>query len=107
MTIQSMVIKPFNNPQIQSPSSSKETKNFTKKVNNSVAPFPYRLKNKEKTTQFDKILDILKHIHANLPLFDTIEQIAQYGKCLEELCTLKRATNIPKIRFSSHSTPAC
>lgn len=75
-----------------------------KRVYKPITPFPHRLNNKKKPTNIDKILEIFKQVRVNMPLLDTIEQIPQYAKCLKELCTQKRATNLLKTTFLTTNT---
>ena len=84
------------------PSSSNDETHH--RVEKPIAPFPHRLNNKKKAANFDKILEIFKQVRVNIPLLDTIEQIPQYAKCLKELCTQKRATNVPKTAFLTANT---
>jgi len=46
-------------------------------------------------THVDKIKET-SQVKINIPLLDAIQQMPPYAKCLKELCTTKRATNVPK-----------
>ena len=93
---------PLSSPSNITPSSSNEK--TSERVYKPIAPFPHRLNKKKKPANFDQILEIFKQVRVNIPLLDTIEQIPQYAKCLKELCTQKRATNVPKTAFLTANT---
>ncbi|KAL5574187.1 hypothetical protein UlMin_023784 [Ulmus minor] len=63
------------------------------------APFPQRLVPKEKGTQYSDILEVFKQVRINIPFLDAIKQVPAYSKFLEDLCTVKRKTNVPKKAF--------
>ncbi|KAL4378047.1 hypothetical protein GQ457_02G024520 [Hibiscus cannabinus] len=48
-------------------------------------PFPQRLRKQKYEYQFRKFLDILKQVHINLPLVETIEQMPNYAKFLKDI----------------------
>lgn len=62
-------------------------------------PFPHRLHNGKKGTQFGEILEVFKQVHINIPFLDAIQQVPSYAKFLKDLVTQKRKTNIPKKAF--------
>ncbi|KAK8538818.1 hypothetical protein V6N12_034526 [Hibiscus sabdariffa] len=53
-------------------------------------PFPQRLKKQKQDYQFKKILDILKQVHINLPLVETLQQMPNYAKFLKDMVTRKK-----------------
>lgn len=63
------------------------------------APFPHRLTKKKDEGQFEKIRETFSQVKINIPLLDAINQMPPYAKFLKELCTTKRATNVPKKAF--------
>ncbi|KAM7488802.1 hypothetical protein LguiB_026286 [Lonicera macranthoides] len=63
------------------------------------APFPHRLKDNKKGTQFEKNLEVFKKVQINIPLLDAIRQVPSYAKFLKDLVTQKRRTNVPKKAF--------
>jgi len=91
-------------PSPPNPTSSSLNDKTNERVYKPKAPFPRRLESKKKPTNFDKIRENFKQVYVNVPLLDVIEQIPQYAKCLKELCTRKRATNVPKIAFLTANT---
>lgn len=56
----------------------------------SLFTFPKRLQNTKLEKQFMKFLKILKKLHVNIPLIDTILQILIYSKFFKEMLTKKR-----------------
>ncbi|KAM7484084.1 hypothetical protein LguiA_000093 [Lonicera macranthoides] len=70
------------------------SKTFVPKV-----PFPHRLKDNKKGTQFEEILEVFKQVQINIPLLDAIKQVPSYAKFLKDLVTQKRRTNVPKKAF--------
>ena len=62
------------------------------------APFPTRLVSKQ-SPHLEKILEIFSQVKVNIPLLDAIAQVPSYAKFLKDLCTKKRATNVPKKAF--------
>ena len=48
-------------------------------------PFPQRLKQQKQEYQFKKFLDILKHVHINIPLVEAIKQMPNYAKFLKDI----------------------
>ena len=47
----------------------------------------------------DKIIEIFNQVKINVPLLDAIQQISSYVKFLNDMCTKKRKTNVPKKVF--------
>jgi len=67
-------------PSPHNPTSSSLNDKTDERVYKPKAPFPHRLESKKKSTNFDKICEIFKQVHVNVPLLDDIEQIPQYSK---------------------------
>lgn len=63
------------------------------------APYPQRLVSPKQTVQMEQILEVFKQVKINIPLLDMIQQVPSYAKCLKELCTHKRTTQVPKKAF--------
>jgi len=61
-------------------------------------PFTHRLKKKDQA-HVEKMREIFSQVKINIPLLDAIEQIPPYARFLKDLCTTKRATNIPRKAF--------
>ena len=102
------VVSPSPEPSPTEPSSSKPISNpisdvsiervFIPKV-----PYPQRLVSNKQSNQMEKILEVFKQVKINIPLLDAIQQIPSYAKCLKDLCTHKRSTQVPKKAFlTSH-----
>ncbi|XP_027156543.1 uncharacterized protein LOC113757463 [Coffea eugenioides] len=53
-------------------------------------PFPQRLKPSRNDKEFEKFVNIFKHLHINIPFVDAILQIPSYAKFLKEITTKKR-----------------
>ncbi|PKA48630.1 hypothetical protein AXF42_Ash021039 [Apostasia shenzhenica] len=51
----------------------------------------------------DKIRETLSQIKINILLLEAIQQMSPYAKYLKELCTAKRATNVPKKAFLAYN----
>ena len=47
----------------------------------------------------EKVLEIFNLVKLNVPLLDSIQQVPAYAKFLEDMCTKKRKTNVPKKVF--------
>ena len=77
----------------------KENKIVSEPLYEPPAPFPNRLKPKKHPAQVEKALEIFKQVKVNIPLLDVIEQVPSYAKFLKDLCTKKRATQVPKKVF--------
>ncbi|XP_015960503.1 uncharacterized protein LOC107484443 [Arachis duranensis] len=54
------------------------------------APYPQRLKNDGKDSQFSRFLEIFKKLHINIPFAEALEQMSLYAKLLKEFMTRKR-----------------
>ena len=52
----------------------------------------------------DKIIEIFNKVKINVPLLDAIQQVSSYAKCLKDMCTKKRKTNVPKKDFLATNT---
>jgi hypothetical protein len=63
------------------------------------APYPERLRAPNKSSKYDDILDVFKHVQINIPFLDAIQQVPSYAKFLKDLVTVKRKTNVPKKAF--------
>ena len=59
-------------------------------------PYLERLRASKKNAQFAKILEVFKQVQINIPFLDAIQQVPSYAKCLKDLVTIKRKTNVPK-----------
>src|SRR5206468_793382 len=86
-----------NHPSPTQPTSSQEAENGRHGVPK--APFPQTLKHTKKQSHDRDILEVLKKVRNNIPLLDAIEQIPSYPKFLNDLCTTKMRTNVPKRAF--------
>ncbi|KAL4368692.1 hypothetical protein GQ457_05G026020 [Hibiscus cannabinus] len=53
-------------------------------------PFPQRLKKQKQDYQFKKFLDILKQVHINMPLVETLQKMPNYAKFLKDMVTRKK-----------------
>ena len=47
----------------------------------------------------DKLVEIFNQVKINMPLLDAIQQVPSYAKFLNDMCTKKRKTNVPKKAF--------
>jgi hypothetical protein len=63
------------------------------------APYPEKLIPPKKSSKYDDILEVFKHVHINIPFLDAIQQVPSYAKFLKDLVTVKRKTNVPKKAF--------
>ncbi|XP_057734406.1 uncharacterized protein LOC130949793 [Arachis stenosperma] len=54
------------------------------------APYPQRLRNDGKDSQFSRFLEIFKKLQINIPFAEALEQMPLYAKFLKELMTRKR-----------------
>ncbi|KAK8663121.1 hypothetical protein V6N13_025002 [Hibiscus sabdariffa] len=52
-------------------------------------PFPQRLKKQKQEYQFKKLFHILKQVHINMPLVETLQQMPNYAKFLKDMVTRK------------------
>ena len=69
-------------------------------------PFPQALRSKKKTSQQAGILEVLRQVKVNIPLFDIIEQVPAYAKFLKDLCTIKKGLGIEKKAFLTEQVSA-
>ncbi|XP_062118441.1 uncharacterized protein LOC133832069 [Humulus lupulus] len=53
-------------------------------------PFPQRFQKQQQDGQFRRFLDVLKQLHINIPLVETLEQMPNYVKFLKDILTKKR-----------------
>ena len=65
-------------------------------------PFPHRLKKKDQA-HVEKMRETFSQVKINIPLLDAIQQMPPYARFLKDLCTTKRATNVPKKAFLASS----
>ncbi|XP_038888341.1 uncharacterized protein LOC120078183 [Benincasa hispida] len=54
------------------------------------APFPRRLMKKNDEQQFKRFLELLRQLHINIPLIESLKQMPKYVKILKDLLTKKR-----------------
>ena len=69
-------------------------------------PFPQALRNKKKTINQTKILEVLRQVKVSIPLLDMIKQVPTYAKFLKDLCTMKRGLNVNKKAFLTEEVNA-
>ncbi|KAK9018434.1 hypothetical protein V6N11_001410 [Hibiscus sabdariffa] len=67
-------------------------------------PFPQRLKMQKQEYQYKKFVDILKHVHINLPLVEALQQMPSYAKFLKYM--VSRKTRIREFETAA-ATEAC
>ena len=77
---------------------SKKDKSASK-VHKPIVSFSNKLKNNKQNLHMDKIIEIFNQVKVNVSLLDAIQQVPSYAKFLEDLCTKKRKTNVPKKVF--------
>src|SRR3954465_2646750 len=70
------------------------------------APFPQKLEQLKKDSQYGDILELFKHVQINIPLLDAIKQVPAYAKFLKDLVTAKKKTNVPKKAFLTEQVSA-
>jgi hypothetical protein len=63
------------------------------------APYPEKLIAPKKSSKYDDILEVFKHVQINISFLDAIQQVPSYAKFLKDLVTVKRKTNVPKKAF--------
>ena len=61
--------------------------------------FPQALRIKIKASHQAGILEVLRQVKVNIPLFDIIKQVPAYAKFLQDLCTIKKGLGIDKKAF--------
>ena len=76
------------------PSIEDQSKKYVPK-----APYPERLIAPKKSSKYDDIFEVFKHVQINIPFLDAIQQVPSYAKFLKDLVTVKRTTNVPKKVF--------
>ncbi|XP_026396655.1 uncharacterized protein LOC113291322 [Papaver somniferum] len=64
-----------------------------------VAPFPQKLVQQKKGTQYNEMLEMFKRVNINIPFLEAIKQIPAYAKFLKDLCTQKRKLHMHKRAF--------
>ena len=69
-------------------------------------PFPQALRGKKKASQQASILEVLRQVKVNIPLFDIIKQVPAYAKILKDLCTIKKGLGIEKKAFLTEQVSA-
>ena len=77
----------------------KENEQVTKLLYEPPVSFPNRLKPKKHSAQVEKALQIIKQVKVNILLLNVIEQVPSYAKFFKDLCTKKRAIQVPKKVF--------
>jgi hypothetical protein len=63
------------------------------------ALYPKRLIAPKRSSKYDDILEVFKHVQINITFLDAIQQVPSYAKFLKDLVTVKRKTNVPKKAF--------
>ncbi|XP_019257026.1 PREDICTED: uncharacterized protein LOC109235391 [Nicotiana attenuata] len=53
-------------------------------------PFPQRLQRQKDDVMYKKFLDILSHVHVNLPLEETLQEVPKYARYLRDIVANKR-----------------
>ena len=69
-------------------------------------PFPRALRSKNKASQQAGILEVLRQVKVNIPLWDIIKQVPAYAKLLKDLCTIKKGFGIEKKTFLTEQVSA-
>ncbi|XP_026378448.1 uncharacterized protein LOC113272869 [Papaver somniferum] len=64
-----------------------------------VAPFPQRLEQQKKGTQYNEILELFRRVNINIQFLEAIKHIPAYAKFLKDLCTQTRKLNVHKHAF--------
>ena len=62
-------------------------------------PSPKALRGKKMASKQEGILEVLRRVKVNIPLFDMIKQVPSYAKFLKDLCTIKKGLGINKKAF--------
>ena len=76
------------------PSVEDQSKKYVPK-----APYPDKLIAPKKSSKYDDILEVFKHVQINIPFLDAIQQVPSHAKFLKDLVTVKRKKNVPKKAF--------
>ena len=92
-----IVVEP---PEEQQPAAGEEVKN------NVQPPFPQALRKRKNSVNQTEILEVLRQVKVNIPLFDMIKQVSTYAKFLMDLCTVKRGFNVNKMAFFTEQVSA-
>ncbi|GKU94734.1 hypothetical protein SLEP1_g8180 [Rubroshorea leprosula] len=69
-------------------------------------PFPQALKSRKISDNQGGILENLKQVKINLPLFHVIKQVPTYAKVIKDLCTIKRKHHVKKTAFLAEQVRA-
>ncbi|GJR49727.1 hypothetical protein Tco_1400248 [Tanacetum coccineum] len=88
----------------QNPKPVKETslpKPYKPKI-----PYPQRLKKEKMEAQYEKFLDMIHAVRINVPLFDVLAGMPNYGKFLKELINNKHKIEQISVAFLSDETSA-
>ena len=79
--------------------NEEESETTTERVYEPPVPYLNRLRPKKHSAQVEKTLEIFKQVKVNIPLLDVIEQVPSYARFLNDLCTRKRKTKVPREYF--------
>jgi len=90
-------VNPFPSKSLSSSSPSP-----SEKVHMPLPSFPHML-NKKDHAHVEKVRETFSQVNNNIPLLDAIQQMPSYTRFLKNLCTTKRATNVPRKAFLSYS----
>ena len=69
-------------------------------------PFPQVLRKKKNHINQTEMLEVLRQVKVNIPLFDMIKQVPTYAKFLKDLCTVKKSLNVNKKAFLTEQVSA-
>ena len=69
-------------------------------------PFPQALRKKKSFVNQIEMLEVLRQVKVNIPLYDMIKQVPTYAKFLKDLCTVKRGLNVNKKAFLTEQVSA-
>ena len=81
-----------------SPPKGPSSPSSPEKVHMPLPPFPHRLKKKDQD-HVEKMRETFSQVKINIPLLNAIQQMPPYARFLKDLCTTKRATNVPRKAF--------
>ncbi|XP_061371563.1 uncharacterized protein LOC133314132 [Gastrolobium bilobum] len=80
-------------------SSLPQTKQVPVKIS-----FPQRTRKQQDDKQFGKFMEILKQLHINIPLVDTLEQMPKYVKFMKDVLSKKRGiTEYETVKMTQES----
>jgi len=82
--------------------SSSSSRFSSDKVHIHLPPFPHRLKKKDQA-HVEKMRETFSQVKINIPLLDAIQEMPPSARFLKDLCTTKRATNVPRKTFLASS----